>query len=76
MSKRHNNHKAVKKFEDMVREHGLTLQHGKGHYAVLHRGKRVGTMSTTGDSNTCRAMIYTLARLGLVPQELKRERFS
>lgn len=69
------NAKQRKQYEATIKRYGLTLDVGKGHLAVLKDGKRVATVSSTGETNALRQSIRDLARLGLVGDEARRVKF-
>lgn len=68
--------KAHAKFKKLCKQYGIVIDGKGGHMAVLHNGRRVGTLSHTGDSNSIRACVYDLVRQGVLPQDAKRERFN
>ena len=68
--------KNINKFKRLVAPYGVTVEGKGGHMAVLHNGKRISTLSHTGHGNTFRLSIQHLAREGVVPDDLRREKFS
>lgn len=70
------NAKATKDFSRLIGQHGLTLEHGKGHYAVRTKdGRRVGTVSHSGEVNALRQAVRDLVRQKLLPEEARRVKF-
>jgi hypothetical protein len=67
---------AHKQFVNLVGSYGLRVEHTKGHYAVTKDGKRVGTVSHSGEVNAYRQAIRDLARQKLVGDEARRVKFS
>ena len=69
--------KTLRKFEKLVQAHGLKLEQGRrgGHYAVTKNGARVGTLSTSGETNALRQAVRDLCRQNLLPQEARRVTF-
>jgi len=64
--------KALKRFVELVEADGMTVEHGGKHYKVLDRkGNRVGTLSTSGETNALRQAVRDLARQGLFSDEKK-----
>jgi hypothetical protein len=60
----------------LLKQYNISLKHGKGgHIAVLHGGKRVASLSSTGDMNASRACVDDLVRQQLLPRSAKRIRF-
>jgi hypothetical protein len=68
--------KAIKRFKKLVKDYGVVVEGKGGHMAVLHNGRRISTLSHTGDINACRASMADLVRAGVVPAALKQEKFS
>ena len=68
--------KALRTFKRLVEPYGVSVEGKGGHYAVIHQNKRVATLSHTGNINAMREGIACLARQGIVPDSLRRERFS
>lgn len=59
--------KALRKFVKMVEAEGLSVEAGGKHYKVLDmKGNRVGTVSTTGETNALKQAIRDLDRQGLL----------
>lgn len=71
------NRKAYKTFEKLVRTHGMELRQTRrgGHFAVLHDGRRVGTLSNGGETNAYKQAVRDLCRQDLLPQEARRVSF-
>ncbi len=70
------NRKHEKQFRALIESYGLTMEHDKGHMSVRKDGKRVGTVSHTGEANALKQAIRDLARQGLVGDEARRITFS
>ena len=68
----------LKAFNSAIKPYGLYVSQSEGkHYAIVNdSGKRVATLSSTGDPNACRQAIRDLVRAGLVPSAVKRLKFS
>lgn len=66
-----------KQLVDLLKGYGLTVEKYKGgHIAITKDGKRVGTVSHTGDINACRQAVRDLWRQELVDDDAKRQKFS
>ena len=62
--------KALKRFVELVQAEGMTVEQGGKHLKVLDRtGNRVGTVSTTGETNALRQAVRDLARQKLFANE-------
>lgn len=68
------NRQALKKFVALVEKHGITVEQGGKHMKVLHNGKTVGTLSTSGESNALKQAIRDLDRQGLLGEDGKEAR--
>lgn len=68
------NKQALRKFEKLVEKHGITVVQGGKHLKVLHNGRTVGTLSTSGESNALKQAIRDLDRQNLLGKDGKEAR--
>lgn len=68
--------KALKAYEGIIRQHGLTLIRGSKHWKVVDtKGVTLASVSGSGEANALRQSIRDLVRLGCVPAQAKRIKF-
>lgn len=53
---------AWRKFVKTLEGYGCTVEHHSKHAAVLHNGRRVATVATTGEANTFRQIVRMIDR--------------
>lgn len=63
--------KSMKDFERLVGKYGVSVQHGGKHASLVHNGRRVGTLATTGEASALRQAVRDLARQGIFGSDEK-----
>lgn len=65
---------ALRKFTKIVEAHGITVEQGGKHLKVMHNGKQVGTLASSGECNAFKQAIRDLDRQGLLGNDGKEAR--
>lgn len=68
--------KRTKEFAKVMKGYGLTVEEGNKHFHIRKNGALVGTLAHTGEQNVYRQVVRDLVRDGVLPQEVKRLKFS
>lgn len=68
--------KNLRTFEAAVRAHGVIVERGSKHYKIVHNGRQIGILASTGEMNAYRQAMRDLRRQGIVGDAECKVKFS